>query len=86
MAHKEDGKHKIVADNRRARYDYELGEVYEAGLVLTGPEVKSLRAGKATVQESYASVDRDGLLRRIDAAGENDVGRLGVDRFERRNR
>ena len=49
---------KVVADNRRARYDYEIGETFEAGLMLTGPEVKSLRTGKATVAESYAAVDR----------------------------
>ena len=62
MAVKEQSRGKIVADNRRARFDYEIGEVFEAGLVLTGAEVKSLRAGKATVAESYASVDRNGEL------------------------
>lgn len=46
---------KIVADNRRARFDYDLGEVFEAGIALTGTEVKSLRNGKATVGESYAA-------------------------------
>jgi len=61
-AQKETPNYKIVADNRRARYDYELGEVFEAGLMLTGPEVKSLRTGKATVAESYAGVDRKGEL------------------------
>jgi SsrA-binding protein len=54
--------YKIAADNRRARFDYELGEVVEAGLVLTGTEVKSLRTGKATVAEAYATVDRSGEL------------------------
>ena len=62
MAVKEQSRGKVVADNRRARFDYEIGEVFEAGLVLTGPEVKSLRAGKATVAESYAGVDRNGEL------------------------
>ena len=62
MAVKEHPRGKTVADNRRARFDYELGEVFEAGLVLTGPEVKSLRAGKAAVAESYASVDRNGEM------------------------
>ena len=62
MAVKEHPRGKTVADNRRARFDYEIGEVFEAGLVLTGPEVKSLRAGKATVAESYASVDRNGEM------------------------
>jgi SsrA-binding protein len=60
LAEKEKPNYRIVADNRRARYDYELGETFEAGLMLTGPEVKSLRTGKATIAESYAAVDRDG--------------------------
>ena len=51
-------KRKVVADNRRARYNYEIGEVFEAGLMLTGTEVKSLRTGKATIAESYASSEK----------------------------
>ncbi len=62
MPEKSDPNFRIAADNRRARFDYELGEVVEAGLMLTGTEVKSLRAGKATVAESYAAVDRKGEL------------------------
>jgi len=54
--------YKIVADNRRARFDYEIGEMFEAGIALTGTEVKSLRAGKATVAESYAAADRSGEM------------------------
>lgn len=46
---------KIVAENRKARYNYEIVDTYEAGLVLTGTEVKSLREGKANIAESYAS-------------------------------
>jgi SsrA-binding protein len=61
-AEKEKPNFKIVADNRRARYDYEIGETFEAGLMLTGTEVKSLRTGKATVAESYAAVDRSGAI------------------------
>jgi SsrA-binding protein len=45
---------KVVADNRKARFNYEIGEAFEAGIALTGSEVKSLRAGKATIAESYA--------------------------------
>ncbi len=45
---------KVVADNRKARFNYEIGETFEAGIALTGSEVKSLRAGKATIAESYA--------------------------------
>jgi SsrA-binding protein len=54
MAEKPARRFKAVADNRKARFNYEIGETYEAGIVLTGSEVKSLRAGKATIAESYA--------------------------------
>ena len=49
-------KVKIVAENRRARYEYTIDEVFEAGIVLTGTEVKSLRFGEGTIAESYAEV------------------------------
>ena len=62
MVEKPTDNYKVAADNRRARFDYELGEVVEAGIMLTGTEVKSLRTGKATVAEAYASVDRSGAL------------------------
>jgi SsrA-binding protein len=45
---------KVIADNRKARFNYEIGEVVEAGIALTGTEVKSLRQGKANIGESYA--------------------------------
>jgi SsrA-binding protein len=61
MAAKTNPRFKVVADNRKARFNYEIGEVYEAGIALTGSEVKSLRAGKATIGESYAD-SRDGEL------------------------
>jgi SsrA-binding protein len=48
---------KLIAENRRARFDYFLEETFEAGLMLTGSEVKSLRGGKANIAESYASAD-----------------------------
>jgi SsrA-binding protein len=57
---KDAGK-RVVADNRRARYDYEIVEVLEAGLQLFGSEVKSLREGKASLGEAYASRE-DGEL------------------------
>lgn len=60
MAARQETGFRIVADNRRARFNYEVGETFEAGLVLTGTEVKSLRTGKATIAESYAHVDRSG--------------------------
>ena len=52
---------KIVCQNRKARYDYIIDEIYEAGIVLVGPEVKSLREGRASLKESYARV-KDGEL------------------------
>jgi SsrA-binding protein len=54
MATKPERRFKVVAENRKARFNYEIGETYEAGIVLTGSEVKSLRSGKATIAESYA--------------------------------
>jgi hypothetical protein len=45
---------KVVADNRKARFHYEITDTYEAGIALTGTEVKSLRQGKATIGEAYA--------------------------------
>jgi SsrA-binding protein len=50
---------KLIADNRRARHDYHLLERFEAGLVLTGTEVKSLREGRATLGQAFAEI-RDG--------------------------
>jgi SsrA-binding protein len=47
-------KIKVVADNRKARFNYEIGETFEAGIALTGSEVKSLRQGRASIGESYA--------------------------------
>jgi SsrA-binding protein len=54
MAEKQPRPFKIIAENRKARFNYEIGEVVEAGIALTGTEVKSLRQGKATIAESYA--------------------------------
>ncbi|MGI9411536.1 MAG: SsrA-binding protein, partial [Hyphomicrobiaceae bacterium] len=53
---------KVVADNRRARFEYSLEEDFEAGLQLTGTEVKSLRQGQANIAESYASVEDGGVV------------------------
>ena len=52
-------KHRVAADNRRAKFDYHIEDTYEAGLALQGTEVKALRAGEASIKESYAEV-RDG--------------------------
>ncbi|TCZ65341.1 SsrA-binding protein SmpB [Roseicella aquatilis] len=53
--------HGIAAQNRKARHDYTIGETIEAGLALVGPEVKSLRAGRATLAEAWAG-ERDGEM------------------------
>ena len=53
---KETGR-KLVASNRKARHDYHVEDVVEAGLVLTGTEVKSLRAGRASLVDGFASID-----------------------------
>ncbi|GAB4527352.1 MAG: SsrA-binding protein SmpB [Parvularculaceae bacterium] len=57
---------KIIAENRRARYDYFIEDAVEAGLMLTGTEVKSLRDGKANIAESYAT-DEGGEIFLINA-------------------
>ena len=51
-----------IADNRKARYDYEIDERFEAGIILTGTEVKSLRFGRASISESYASESNGRLI------------------------
>jgi SsrA-binding protein len=66
LAAKTDRKIRVIADNRKARFNYEIGEVVEAGLALTGTEVKSLRQGKATIAESYADA-RGGELWLVNA-------------------
>jgi len=53
---------KLIAENRRARFDYFLEDTFEAGLMLTGSEVKSLRNGKANIAESYAAVEGDEIM------------------------
>ena len=58
MAAKSDSKNQVVAHNRKARFNYEIGETFEAGLALTGTEVKSLRQGRATIAEAYADSRR----------------------------
>lgn len=52
---------KTIVTNRRARFDYDLGDRFEAGLVLTGSEVKSLRGAKANLQDAFVIVRREGV-------------------------
>lgn len=54
-------KHKVVTENRKARHEYFIKETWEAGIVLTGTEVKSLRQGQANIAESYAAFEEGGL-------------------------
>ena len=54
---KDDPNNKTVAENRKARFSYEVLDTVEVGLVLTGTEVKSLRQGQANIQEAYASLE-----------------------------
>jgi SsrA-binding protein len=70
-----DGK-KIVASNRKARHDYEILETWEAGMVLKGPEVKSLRAGKVSFADSFASL----------RGGEMWIHNLHISPYEQANR
>jgi SsrA-binding protein len=66
MPKKKDDGTKIVADNRKARYQYAIDETLEAGIMLVGSEVKSLRSGKSTISESYAYA-KDGELFLVNA-------------------
>ena len=67
---------RLVAQNRRASHDYFILETLEAGLVLTGTEVKSLRQGKASLAEAYATVEGDAVL----------VRQLHIPPYEQGNR
>ena len=67
-------KKKILAENRRARFEYFIDEVYEAGIALTGTEVKSLRFGQGSIAESYAEV-KNGEVWLINS---NKIGRAHV--------
>jgi len=58
---KMDDDRKVISENRRARRDYQIDEIFETGLVLKGTEVKALREGQANIAEAYASPENDGL-------------------------
>ena len=67
---------RIIAENRKARHDYFIEEAYEAGIALTGTEVKSLRAGKANLKDSYAKVEN----------GEMFICNMHISPYEQGNR
>lgn len=62
MARKKDDGQKVIATNRRARHDYFLEDECEAGIALQGTEVKSLREGRASLAESFVSIDKHGEM------------------------
>lgn len=76
MAQPSESSEKVVAQNRRASHDYAILETVEAGLVLAGTEVKSLRNGKASLAEAYATVEN----------GEGFVRQLHIPPYEQGNR
>ncbi len=55
-------KRLLVANNKKARHDYFIEQSYEAGIVLTGTEIKSVRAGKVSIKESFCKIDKNGEL------------------------
>lgn len=57
-----DKNYKVISENRRARHEYSVLETYETGIELSGTEVKSLRAGKANLQDSFARVENGSLM------------------------
>lgn len=61
MAAQTDDGRKVVAENRRARFEFHIDDTWEAGIALTGTEVKALRAGQANITESYAAVENGGI-------------------------
>jgi len=71
---KENTAQKLIASNKTARVNYEIGDTYEAGLVLTGTEVKALRSGKANLKDSYVVVKDDEVFLREMHIGHYDHG------------
>lgn len=67
---------KVITENRKARHDYHIEEVIEAGIALTGSEVKSLRAGRVSLRDSYARVER----------GEVFLHNMHISPYEKANR
>ena len=71
---------KVVATNRKARHDYEIIDTWEAGLVLMGTEVKSLREGHISLGEGFCHFDRRPVTQRIGSrVGDNRTLRYGID-------
>ena len=62
MAEKKTDNYKVVAENRRARFEYRIEDTWEAGIALAGTEVKALRSGQANIAESYAAAENGGIF------------------------
>jgi len=62
MAPKKESARKLIADNRKARFNYHIDDVFEAGIALEGTEVKSLRSGSANITDAYAGPDGDEIF------------------------
>lgn len=56
---KDESKGKLIAENKRGRFDFEIEDTFEAGIILVGTEVKALRLGRANIAESYAAIEGD---------------------------
>lgn len=75
-----DGGRKMVAQNRRARHEYDIEETLEAGIVLTGTEIKSVRAGHVQIQDAYARVENNEVwLHNLHIAPYEQAGRFNMD-------
>ncbi|HEY3285238.1 MAG TPA: SsrA-binding protein SmpB [Armatimonadota bacterium] len=71
---------KVLAQNRKARHEYDIEETYDAGLVLTGTEIKSIRAGKANLSDAYATVERgEAWLHHMHVSPYEQGGRFNVE-------
>lgn len=70
------GEKRLLANNKKARHDYFIEEVYEAGIVLTGTEIKSMRQGRVNLKESYARIE----------AGEVIIYNMHISPYEQGNR
>lgn len=76
---------QVVAENRKARHDYHIVETFEAGLVLTGTEVKSLRLGRAQLRDGYAAIDRgEAFLYNVHISPYDQGNRFNHDPLRRR--
>lgn len=67
---------KMIANNKKARHDYFIEETYEAGIVLTGTEIKSARLGKVSIKESYARIEKEEMM----------IYRMNISPYEQGNR